>query len=66
MVLPVLYVVEFVCVGVFGGEAGITERDVGGVGNVAEAVELSAPRTTQTTGVVDLKFVPSVEAVCEE
>ena len=57
MVLPRLEVVELECVGVLGLQEGVTELDVGRVGDVLELVELSTPGTAHTLGVVDLQLM---------
>ena len=66
MVFPRLEIVEFEGVGVLGFQEGITERDVGGVGDVLERVELSAPGTAHTLGVVDLQLVVIRQLIRQE
>ena len=66
MVLPVLQVVQLVCIGVLRCKVRVTERYVRGVADVLETVELSTPRATQTAGIVYLNLLSLAELVAEE
>ena len=66
MVLPVLQVVELICVRVLRCKSRVTERDVGGVADVLEIVELSSPWTTQTACVVYLNLLAVAYLIAEE
>ena len=63
---PCAQVVERERVGELRRKLGVTERDGGGVARVAERVELSAPRTAQTTRVVELQLVVVCQLVAHE
>ena len=66
MVLPGLQIVERKRVGVLRRKLGITERHHRRIARVLETVELSAPRTAQTTSIVELELRCLGERVIEE